>query len=74
MKRVLTDILNWLNGVGSIILAYALLNPNAAAEFLNVLPKKLQTPTALMLPAAWFIIVQFAKARSIKKGAVNVAP
>lgn len=73
MKRVLTDFLNWLNSIGSIVLAYALLNPNAAADFLNVLPPKLKTPAALGLPACWFLLVQVAKARSIKKGAGNAS-
>lgn len=71
MKRALTDLLNWLNGIGTMLLAYALLNPDAANEFLAVLPSKFRTPTALMIPAAWWLVVQYGKARAIKKSSGN---
>jgi hypothetical protein len=67
IRRAISDALNWLNGVGSIVLAYALLNPNAASELINLLPAKFHTPVALMLPAAWFMLVQYAKAKAITK-------
>jgi len=62
-----------LNALGSILLAYALLNPDAANELLDVLPEKLRTPAALMIPAAWFLIVQYAKVRDLRKGSPDVA-
>jgi hypothetical protein len=46
-----------------------MLNPTAASDLLNLLPANLKTPAALMLPALWFGVVQFAKARAIKKAA-----
>ena len=73
VRRALADLLNWLNGIGSVVLAYAMLNPTAASDFLNVLPDKLKTPVALMLPAIWFVVVQYAKARAVAKGASNAS-
>lgn len=67
IRRTVSDALNWLNGVGSIVLAYALLNPSAASELINLLPAKLHTPAALMVPAAWFLLVQYAKAKALTK-------
>lgn len=67
MRKHLTDLLNWLNGLGSVLLAYAMLNPTAGSDLINLLPANLKTPAALMLPGAWFLFVQFAKARAIKK-------
>jgi hypothetical protein len=61
------DLLNHLNMLGSILLAYALANPTAATELLNLLPADLKKPAVLLLPAAWFILVQYAKGRAIKK-------
>lgn len=72
-RRIASDLLNWLNGLGSVLLAYALVNPSAASDLLNLLPEKLKTPAALMAPALWFMLVQFAKARALKK-AVASAP
>jgi hypothetical protein len=56
-----------LNALGSLALAYALLNPSAASEMLNLLPPKLKTPAALAIPALWFLLVQFAKVRDMEK-------
>lgn len=71
LRKTFTDLLNWLNGVGSVVLAYALLNPSAASDFLSVLPDRLKTPAALMLPTAWFLLVQYGKMRAIRKGEAN---
>lgn len=67
LRHVLSDVLNWLNGIGSVLLAYALMNPTAASDLVNILPANLRTPAALAAPAAWFVFVQYAKARSLKK-------
>lgn len=73
MKRVLSDLLNWLNGIGSIVLAYALLNPTAGSDLIALLPDKLKTPVALMVPTLWFGVVQYGKMRALKK-AGDAAP
>jgi hypothetical protein len=62
-------LLTKLNALGSILLAYALLNPTAASDLLNLLPASLKVPAALAMPAAWFVLVQYAKAKAIKKTA-----
>lgn len=74
MKRVWAAIreywsylLNKLNAIGSVALAYALLNPNAATELLSALPPKLKTPAAITIPALWFLLVQWAKIKALKK-------
>ena len=67
IRKALSDVLNWLNSIGSVLLAYALLNPTAGSDFLNLLPEKLKTPAALMLPTLWFCLVQYGKMRAIKK-------
>lgn len=59
-------LLTKLNAIGSVLLAYALLNPTAANDLLNQLPPKLKIPAALAAPALWFVLVQYAKARAIK--------
>lgn len=59
-------LLTKLNALGSILLAYALLNPNAATDLLSLLQPKFRTPVALMVPVLWFMLVQYAKARAIK--------
>ena len=58
-------MLTKLNALGSILFAYALLNPDAASELLNLLPPSMKTPVAVALPVLWFCLVQFAKARAI---------
>jgi hypothetical protein len=67
IKEARGFLLTKLNAIGSILLAYALLNPTAANDLLNLLPEKLKVPAALGAPAAWFVLVQYAKARAIKK-------
>lgn len=63
----LKSLHGWLNTLGSIMLAYALANPTAATELLNLLPANLKTPVVLGAPALWFCLVAYAKARAIKK-------
>jgi hypothetical protein len=60
-------LLTKLNALGSILLAYALLNPSAASELIAMLPEKLKTPVALAIPTLWFCLVQYGKMRAIKK-------
>jgi hypothetical protein len=60
-------LLTKLNALGSVLLAYALLNPSAATELLNLLPANMRTGAALVIPLGWFLLVQYAKARAIKK-------
>jgi hypothetical protein len=67
-------MLTKLNALGSILFAYALLNPDAASELLNLLPPSMKTPVAVALPVAWFALVQFAKARAIKAGQTPPPP
>lgn len=59
-------LLTKLNAIGSLLLAYALLNPTAATDLLSLLPPKFKMPAALAIPALWFLLVQYAKARAIK--------
>jgi hypothetical protein len=73
VRNAWSYLLTKLNALGSILLAYALLNPDAANELLGVLPEKLRTPAALMIPAAWFLIVQYAKVRDLRKGSPDAA-
>ena len=68
IKSHLQSLLNWLNMLGTVALAYALANPNAVAELIKLLPPPVQ-PYAPMLALGWFLFVQYAKARAIKKAA-----
>ncbi len=61
-----TYLLTRLNALGSILLAYALLNPTAMSELVALLPPSFKIPAALALPMLWFVLVQYAKARAIK--------
>lgn len=67
LRKFLSSLLNNLNMLGSLLLAYALANPLAASELLSLLPKELKTGAVLGIPLVWFGLVQFAKARAIKK-------
>lgn len=62
----LTSSLNYLNTLGSILLAYALANPNAFGEMREMLPEGVR-PYAPLLALAWFALVQLAKMNAIKK-------
>jgi hypothetical protein len=67
LRTAWSFLLTKLNALGSILLAYALLNPTAATEGLALLPPSLRTPVAMALPALWFVLVQYAKAKAIKR-------
>lgn len=66
VKAALSSLLNYLNLLGSVLLAYALANPSAAAELVQVLPEQYR-PYAPILAGAWFFVVQWAKMSAIKK-------
>lgn len=56
--------LNQLNLIGSAVLAYVLAYPDAFAELRDILPEPIR-PFAPALAIAWFLLVQFAKARAV---------
>ena len=66
LRMAWSFLLTKLNALGSVLLAYALLNPTAATEGLALLPAGARTPIALALPILWFALVQYAKAKAIK--------
>jgi hypothetical protein len=66
IKAALTSALNYLNLLGSVVFAYALANPSAATELVMLLPESLR-PYAPVAAVGWFIVVQIAKMRAIKK-------
>lgn len=66
IRLALKSLLNWLNAIGSLVLAYALAYPGAFAELKEMLPTRLQ-PFAPMAAILWFMLVQAAKMRAIKK-------
>lgn len=66
IRAALTSLLNYLNVAGSVLLAYALANPNAFAEARSMLPESVQ-PYAPLLALGWFGLVQIAKMGAIKK-------
>lgn len=71
LREYWSYLLTKLNAVGSLVFAYALLNPSAASDLLNLLPPKLKTPVALAVPALWFMLVQYAKMKALKKAQVQ---
>jgi hypothetical protein len=71
--KALKSFHGWLNAIGSVVLAYALANPNAFTELKALLPQELQ-PWAPAAALAWFALVQLAKARAIKKAAERPQP
>lgn len=66
LGRALKDLFNNLNALGAVVLAYALMNPQAASELIALLPEPYR-PYAPMLALGWFVVVQYAKGRAIKK-------
>jgi hypothetical protein len=66
IRAALTSAFNYLNALGSLLLAYALAYPGAFAELRGLLPTHLQ-PYAPAAALGWFALVQIAKARAIKK-------
>ena len=67
LRTAWSFLLTKLNAIGSILLAYALLNPTAASDLINLLPPKLKTPVALGAPCLWFMLVQWAKVKAMRK-------
>lgn len=65
LRAHLASLPTFLNYLGSILLAYALANPGAFAELKALLPPPLQ-PYAPMAALAWFLFVQYAKARALR--------
>lgn len=59
-------LLTKLNAVGSLLLAYALLYPNALSELKELAPEGLR-PFVPALALGWFVLVQIAKASALKK-------
>lgn len=66
LRAHLASLLTVLNYGGSILLAYALANPNAAADLIALLPPALR-PYAPLLAIGWFGVVQLAKAQALAK-------
>lgn len=66
IKAAFTSLLNYLNLLGSVLLAYALANPSAFGEVRDMLPEGVQ-PYAPLLALGWFAVVQIAKMNAIKK-------
>ena len=67
IRKFLSSLLNNLNAIGSLLLAFALANPSAAAELIALFPPEMRKGAVLGIPLLWFGLVQFAKARAIKK-------
>jgi hypothetical protein len=66
IKSALRSLFNWLNVWGAVLLAYALQNQTVVSELLPFLPPPLK-PWAPTIALAWWALVQFAKARALKK-------
>jgi hypothetical protein len=66
VRSAFTSLLNYLNLLGSVLLAYALANPSAAAALVQVLPEQYR-PYAPLIAGLWFGVVQWAKMSAIKK-------
>lgn len=69
VREAWSFLLTKLNALGSILLGYALLNPSAATDLLALLPAEYRTGAAIAIPALWFMLVQAAKVRDLKKKA-----
>lgn len=65
-KQAALSLFNALNALGAIVLAYALANPQAASELVNLMPAQFK-PYAPLLAVGWFALVQLAKMSAIKK-------
>ncbi len=70
VKAAFTSFLNYLNVLGSVLLAYALANPAAFYEVRDMLPASVQ-PYAPLIALGWFGLVQIAKMNAIKKAQQN---
>jgi hypothetical protein len=66
VKSAVLSVFNSLNALGAIVLAYALANPTAATELVQMLPEQYR-PFAPLAALAWFVVVQVAKMSAIKK-------
>lgn len=69
-RTVARSLFAWLNGLGALILGFALVNPDARALFsnaLDLLPEPWRTVAGVALSLGWFAIVQAAQRREVKK-------
>ena len=66
LREAWSFLLTKLNAIGSLLLAYALLYPGALAELKALAPPWLQ-PFIPALALGWFMLVQIAKAKAMKK-------
>jgi hypothetical protein len=66
IRAALTSAFNYLNALGSLLLAYALAYPGAFAELRGLLPPQFQ-PYAPAVAILWFVVVQVAKTRAIAR-------
>lgn len=66
VKSAFRDLLTSLNTGFSLLLAYALENQRVVDEMLPFLPESLK-PYAPLLGLVSFILVQYAKARDLRK-------
>lgn len=57
------NILSRMNALGSLLLAYALMNRDAVTDFVAYIPTPLK-PFVPLLAFAWFGLVQYALKRS----------
>jgi hypothetical protein len=73
-RRAWADLLTKLNAVATFALTYLSLNgqlPAPAEAAMSRLPEPWQFIARLFVPIAWGTLVEYAKARAIKKSAVT---
>lgn len=70
LRTAFHSIFAWLNGLGALILGFALVNPDARSLFsgaLDSLPEPWRTFAGIVVAFTWFTIVQAAQRREVKK-------
>lgn len=71
--RLVNELATQLNVIGLGLLAYAFENRTAPTIFLDFLPESLRGVAKVIVPVAWFVLVQYSIGRA-KKKAVEAAP
>lgn len=70
------SMFGWLNGIGALILGFALVNPDARQLFggaLDLLPEPWRSIAGIVLSMAWLSVVQAAHRREVKKAIKEVS-
>jgi hypothetical protein len=74
LRTAAKSLFAWLNGLGALLLGFALVNPDARALFsgaIDSVPEPWRTFVGVLVSLGWFALVRDAQRREIKKAAAS---